>query len=114
MPFTPRIVFVTAPNLEEARTLAQGILEMRLAACVNLTPGVESRYWWRGKLETSSEIMLVIKSSAEQFEALAGFVRKHHSYECPEIMAIAAQEISPAYRSWWDEAMMEPDDGSTE
>ena len=114
MPFTPRLVFVTASSLEEARNLARGILEAHLAACVNLLPGVESHYWWRGKLEKSSEVMLVIKSSAEQFEALAGFVRKNHSYDCPEIIAVALHEISPGYRSWWDEAMMEPSDGSTE
>lgn len=110
MPFTPRLVFVTTPSVEEARTLAQGILDQHLAACVNILPAVESHYRWKGKVATSSEVMLVIKSSAEQFEALAGFVRKHHSYECPEIVAVAAHEISPGYRSWWDEAMMKPSD----
>ncbi|MCE0497258.1 MAG: divalent-cation tolerance protein CutA [Methylacidiphilales bacterium] len=102
MPFTPRIVFVTAPNLEEARTLAEGILNKRLAACVNLVPGLESHYWWQGKLEKAGEVLLVIKSSAEQFEALTDHIRQHHSYECPEIVAIAPQEISPAYRAWWE------------
>jgi periplasmic divalent cation tolerance protein len=110
MPFTPRFVYVAASGAEEARTLARGILEQRLAACVNIIPGVESHYWWQGKLETAPEVMLLIKSSAEQFEALAGYVRKHHSYECPEIVAVAAHEISPAYRSWWDESMMKPSD----
>lgn len=102
MPFTPRLVFVTASSVEEARNLAQGILEKHLAACVNLVPGVESHYWWQGKLETAAEVMLVIKSSAEQFEALADFVREHHSYECPEIVAVAPEEISPGYRAWWE------------
>jgi periplasmic divalent cation tolerance protein len=102
MPFTPRLVFVTASSLEEARKLTQGILEKHLAACVNLVPGVESHYWWQGKLETAAEVMLVIKSSAEQFDALADFVRKHHSYECPEIVAVAPEEISPGYRAWWE------------
>jgi periplasmic divalent cation tolerance protein len=111
MPFTPRLVFVTASSLEEARKLTQGILEKHLAACVNILPVVESHYRWKGKVETSSEVMLVIKSSAEQFEALAGFVRKYHSYECPEIIAVAAHEISPGYRSWWDETMMESEEG---
>jgi periplasmic divalent cation tolerance protein len=108
VPFTPRLIYVTAPSLEEARKLAQGILDQHLAACVNLVPGVESHYWWQGKLEAAKEVMIVIKSSAEQFETLAGYVRKHHSYECPEILSISPQKISPAYRSWWDEAMMDP------
>jgi len=111
MPFTPRLVFVTASSLKEARKLTQGILDKHLAACVNLVPGVESHYRWKGKMEKAKEVMLVIKSSSEQFETLAGFVRKHHSYDCPEIVSVAPHKISPAYQSWWDESMMEPDDG---
>ena len=111
MPFSPRLVFVTASSLDEARKLAQGILDQQLAACVNILRGVESHYRWKGKLETATEVMLVMKSSAEQFETLAGFVRKHHSYECPEIISVAPHKISPGYQSWWDEAMMKPDDG---
>jgi periplasmic divalent cation tolerance protein len=102
MPFTPRLVFVTASSLEEARNLAQAILDEHLAACVNLVPGVESHYWWQGRLEKAAEVMLLIKSSAEQFEALAEVIRKRHSYECPEIVAVAPGEISPGYQAWWE------------
>ena len=56
---------------------------------MNIVPGVESHYWWQGKREQGNEVLLLIKSSAEQFEALAELVRAHHSYECPEIVAIA-------------------------
>ena len=112
MSFTPRIVFVTTANMEEARTLARGILEKRLAACVNLVPGLESHYWWHEKLEKADEVLLMIKSSAEQFEALAEQIRWHHSYLCPEIVAVSPQEISPAYRAWW-EGEASPKDGST-
>src|SRR5271167_3362081 len=97
-----RIIYVTAPGKEEAYLLAQKILESRLAACANLVPGVESHYWWQGKLETASEVLLLIKSSAEQFEALSALIRQHHSYECPEIVAVTPQEIAPAYRAWWE------------
>ena len=107
MPFTPRLVVVTASGVDEARKLTKGILERHLAACVNILPGVESHYRWKGKLETENEVMMLIKSSAEQFETLAGYVRKHHSYECPEILSIPPHEISPGYRSWWDEVMMQ-------
>jgi periplasmic divalent cation tolerance protein len=105
MPFTPRLVFVTASSMDEGRLLAQAVLEKHLAACVNLVPGVESHYWWQGKLETAAEVLLVIKSSAEQFEALAQVVREHHSYTCPEIVALAPEEISPEYRAWWEGEM---------
>jgi periplasmic divalent cation tolerance protein len=108
MPFTPRLVFVTASSLEEARSLAQRILEQHLAACVNLVPALESHYWWRGQLETATEVQMIIKSSAEQFEALAEIIRWHHSYECPEIVAVAPGEISPDYRAWWEEEAKGP------
>jgi periplasmic divalent cation tolerance protein len=102
MPFTPRLVFVTAAGIEQARHLTQVILEKHLAACVNLVPGVESHYWWKEKLETSVEVLLIIKSSAEQFEALRELIRLKHSYDCPEIVAIAPDLISPDYRAWWE------------
>jgi periplasmic divalent cation tolerance protein len=102
MSFTPRLVLVTASSVAEARALAGAILGKKLAACVNILPGVESHYWWQGKLETGAETMLVIKSSAEQFEALAAVVKEKHSYECPEIVAVAPGEIAPAYRKWWE------------
>ena len=105
MAFNPRVVLVTASDLAEARSLAKLLVENRLAACVNLVPGVESHYWWQGKLETATEILLVIKSSAEQFEALQELVRWHHSYDCPEIVAVAPEAMSPDYRQWWEKEM---------
>jgi periplasmic divalent cation tolerance protein len=107
--FTPRLVFVTCSDLEEARSLARGLLEAHLAACINIIPAIESHYRWKGEIELSNEVLMLIKGSAEQFEALAGYVRKHHSYECPEIVAVPPEEISPGYRSWWDETMMQAD-----
>ena len=102
MSFAPRLVFVTAPSLDEARELARLILEKHLAACVNLIPALESHYWWEGKLETASEELLLIKSSAEQFEALRELIALHHSYACPEVIGVDPQEIAPAYRIWWE------------
>jgi periplasmic divalent cation tolerance protein len=99
---TPRIVFITASSMEEGRKLAQAILDKRLAACVSIAPGMESRYWWNDMLETAQEVQLVIKSSAEHFEALAEVVRWHHSYKCPEIVAVTPTEMSPEYRAWWE------------
>jgi len=102
---TPRLVLVTAASLEEARRIAAALLQPRLAACVNLVPGVESHYWWQGKLENGSEVLLLVKTSAEQFEAVATAVRAAHSYECPEIVALDPREMAPAYRAWWESEM---------
>ena len=91
--------------MDEARGLAQALLEKHLASCVSLAPHLESHYWWQGKLETAAEVLLVIKSAEEQFEALVETIREHHSYECPEIVGVAPQAISPEYLEWWKKEM---------
>jgi periplasmic divalent cation tolerance protein len=105
MSFSPRLVFITAPSMEEARHLARVILEKKLAACVNLLPGVESHYWWEGKLETAPEVLLLVKSSAGHFETLRELVALHHTYDCPEVVGIDPHEIAPIYRLWWEESL---------
>ncbi len=104
MAFSPRLILVTASSVDEARVVARAILDQRLAACVTILPGVESHYWWQGKLESAPEVMLVIKSSAEQFGALAALVKEKHSYDCPEIVALSPEQVAPAYRKWWEES----------
>lgn len=98
---TPCIVFVTASSQDEARKLARALLEAKLAACANIIPAVESHYWWKGKLETSAEYLLLIKSSREQFSAVSDLVRKLHSYECPEVVAISPDAVESTYLKWW-------------
>ena len=105
MPFTPRLVFVTASNVEEARRLARIVLEKRLAVCVNLVPNLESHYWWEDQLETGQEVLMIIKTSAEQFEMLEELIQLHHSYDCPEIVAVAPHEMASTYRQWWERQM---------
>jgi periplasmic divalent cation tolerance protein len=104
---TPRLVLITAPSIDEARKIAAALLQPRLAACVNILPGVESHYWWQGKLECGNEVLLLIKTSAEQFEAVSAAVRAGHSYECPEIVALDPREMAPSYRNWWEGEMGE-------
>ena len=99
---TPRLVLVTASSVDEARRIADALLQPRLAACVNIVPGVEAHYWWQDTREQGSEVLLMIKTSAEQFEAVSAAVRANHSYECPEIVALDPREMTPAYRAWWE------------
>jgi periplasmic divalent cation tolerance protein len=109
MPFTPRLVLVTAPSIEEARHLTKLIMEQHLAACVNILPALESHYFWKGQLETAPEVLMLIKSSAEKFESLCKLISLHHSYECPEVVALDPREIAPAYRRWWEENSAPPE-----
>jgi periplasmic divalent cation tolerance protein len=105
--FTPRLVLVTCPDRENARKLAGLVLENRLAACVNIIPEVESHYRWEGKIESSTEFLLLIKSSAENFSHMEKLISSQHPYACPEIIALSSAEILPQYRVWWEDSIAE-------
>ena len=102
-----RIVLVTTNNQEEARKIAQAVLEARLAACVNILPAVESHFWWQGQLSEAKEILLLVKSSMEHHEALTQTILRNHSYACPEIVTLSPDQVSPAYRQWWEVMLAE-------
>jgi periplasmic divalent cation tolerance protein len=98
---TPCVVTVTAATREEARRIASALLDRKLAACVQILPGVESHYVWQGKREHAGEVLLLIKATRENFSALEQCVKANHSYECPEIVALEVAEVSADYRAWW-------------
>ncbi len=91
---------VTAPLLPVARKLADRILTAKLAACVNLLPAIESHYWWKGKLECSSEVLLLIKTTSAQLKRLRRLVKSHHPYETPEFLALPIESGSKKYLKW--------------
>ncbi len=97
----PLLVLITASSSEEGARLAQALLEARAAACVNLLPGIRSFYWWQGKREEADEVLLLVKSAEERWEELQAVVRRHHCYECPEIVALSPERIDERYLSWW-------------
>ncbi len=95
-----RIVLCTCPDSDSAAHLAQGLVENRLAACVNLVPGMSSIYAWQGKIETTSEVLLIIKTRADRFPDLETFIQTHHPYELPEILMISVEQGSQVYLDW--------------
>lgn len=82
--------------------MARALVEARLAACVNIVPGVRSVYHWQGAVQEDSEWMLIIKSTRPLFEQLAAELRKIHSYEVPEVLAIPVVAGDEAYLEWVD------------
>ncbi len=95
------IVLITCATLAEARKIARAVVQKKLAACVNiLTYPVESIYRWKGKLEDSSELMLLIKTTAKQVKALEEEVLRLHSYETPEFLVLPIAGGAEAYLSW--------------
>jgi periplasmic divalent cation tolerance protein len=96
-------VTITAESREQAGALAGALLERRLAACVQVVGPVESRYWWEGRLETSTEWLCVVKTTVERYDELEAAVRRTHTYDVPEILAVPVVRGSQAYLRWVDE-----------
>jgi periplasmic divalent cation tolerance protein len=96
-------VFITAGSMEEARLLADALVEERLAACVNILPGVESLYRWRGQKARAREILLIAKSRPARLDAIIARVKAMHSYEVPEVIALSIAGGNPAYLEWLEE-----------
>jgi len=94
------VVFMTAPNGEEATRLADLLIGAHLAACVQILPAMESVYRWEGKIERQSEILLIAKTTTAKFAELEREVRSLHSYETPEIIAVPIVAGSSPYLAW--------------
>jgi periplasmic divalent cation tolerance protein len=95
-----RVVLLTAPDAASAEGLARALVGERLAACVNVVPGVRSFYRWEGRVEDAAEWLLVVKTRADRTAALAARVRELHSYELPEVLELAVSGGSAEYLDW--------------
>ena len=94
------IVLVTAPDLKSARALAKAALEARLIACANLIPKVESHYWWRKKIESSPEVLLILKTRNSKLTALEKLILTKHPYDTPEFLALPIAASGNKYLDW--------------
>ena len=102
------IVFMTAPNVEEALRIAEKLVDVELAACVQILPQVQSIYRWKDKVERQAEVLLIAKTLRSKFEKLEREVRAVHSYEVPEVAAVVLTEISQSYLNWLISAVESP------
>src|SRR5208283_4847502 len=96
------VVLCTCSSSGEARRIARELIERRLAACVNLMPPLRSVYHWKGAVEESEEILMIIKSARPLFEQLQATIARLHSYEVPEIVALPIVDGSESYLAWMD------------
>ncbi len=101
------VVFTTAANRKEASKIARALLRKRLAACVNIVEGVQSMFWWEGKVDCASECLLMIKSKRSLFTKIEKAVRSLHSYEVPEIIALPLCAGEKRYLRWIDGVVRE-------
>ena len=96
------VVFSNCGSEEEARRVAKALVETRVCACVNILPGVRSIYHWQGAVHDEAEWMIVIKTKRALFDQLCAELRKSHSYETPEIIAVPIIEGDRDYLAWID------------
>ena len=94
------IVFVTCESKEQAETIAQTVVTGRLAACVNVLPGIRSCYIWEQKLTWSDEVLLLIKTSRSRFGQLQDRIKALHSYSVPEIVGVTIDVAFEKYIDW--------------
>jgi periplasmic divalent cation tolerance protein len=95
-----RLVLVTAPNQTDAHAIARALVGDGLAACVNVLGPIRSIYRWRGAIEDEAEYLLLIKTRARLYARLERRVQELHSYEVPEVIALAIEAGSAAYLKW--------------
>jgi periplasmic divalent cation tolerance protein len=94
------LVLVTAPDLKTARKLARTALAAKLVACANLIPRIESHYWWQGKIESGTEVLLILKTRRARLAALEKLIVANHPYDTPEFLALPLTVGSRKYLDW--------------
>lgn len=101
------LVLVTVSNPKEGEEIAKTIVNKKLAACVNIVNGLKSIYWWQGRVEESSEALLIIKTRMNLFNKLVNSIKEIHSYTVPEIIALPIIMGYKEYMKWLDNSVSE-------
>jgi len=94
------LVYTTYPTIVEAERAGRSIVEQRLAACVNILPGMVSHYWWQGVIERGEEVVMIIKTRAGLADRVCATVKASHSYTTPAIMVLPVEHVDPGYLGW--------------
>lgn len=94
------VVFITTAAGEEARLISRALLEQRKAACVNIVPGVSSLFWWQGGIDSAEESLLVVKTRASLLDDIVQLVKKIHTNDVPEIIALPVVGGNKDYLEW--------------
>ncbi len=99
------VVLVTVNSGEQARHISDLLVLRRLIACANIVGGVQSFFWWKGNVDCSAELLLIMKSRRELLDEITRLVRENHEYEVPEVVAMPIVGGNPDYLRWIDESV---------
>ena len=99
------VILVTCANKNQAKKIAAGLINAKLAACVNIIPGVESLFWWENKMDHADEVLLIVKSKKTKLARIIKKVRSLHSYSTPEIIALPIIAGDKDYLKWINESL---------
>lgn len=94
------MIFVTCPSKKVANTVVDALLKKKLIACANVLPGVKSKYWWKGKIESSAEVLIIMKTKSKLFDAAQKEIKALHPYDVPEIVCVKVDKGSKDYLKW--------------
>ncbi|MDH5771732.1 MAG: divalent-cation tolerance protein CutA [Rhodospirillaceae bacterium] len=95
-----KFVYVTAPNVDEASNIGRALVKDRLVACVNIIEGVRSIYRWEDNIEDEKEVVLVMKTTESNVDAVANKIKSMHSYDCPCVVALEVTGGNPSFLQW--------------
>ena len=101
------VVFITAPSSASAEKISRGLLDAKLAACAGMIKGVRSLFWWEGKVNKANEVLIICKTRKSLIAELTKYVRRHHEYQIPEIIAVPIVGGNPDYLNWVKESTVE-------
>lgn len=105
MPTTYQIILCTCPDIKTGNDIASMLIKNKLAACINIVPGITSVYEWQGKIETSQEHLLIIKSHQCRYTLIESAIVEMHPYELPEIITVPIEQGLPDYLQWIDSCL---------
>lgn len=100
-----QVIFCTCPDQASAEVIANQLVTMQLAACVNILPNLVSIYQWQGNVQKDNEVLMMIKSDQQHFAALATCIKQNHPYDVPEVIALDIQQGDNDYLNWINQSL---------
>ncbi|XP_030635819.1 protein CutA homolog [Chanos chanos] len=101
------ILLINCPTEQAAKDIGRGIMEKRMAACVNILPRTVTMYFWKGEIQDASEILLLVRTRSSLIQRLMDYVKSVHPYEIPEVLSFPVEDGSLSYMKWMDDAVPE-------